>query len=144
MVKKLKQIAGGGERQLARRIRDSAHQIWLAGLGAFAKAQGEGGRFFESLVEEGEAVQSKTRDMAKESVVDIASRAAGSWDKLEKVFEDRVARALQSIGVPTKQDIMTLSQRVSALTEAVERLSAERSGSPAPARRPAARGRKAQ
>ncbi|GAB4179369.1 MAG: phasin family protein [Rhodocyclaceae bacterium] len=124
MVRKLRQMAEGvTENQLAAMIRESTQQIWLAGLGAFAKAQAEGGKVFEALVKEGELVQAKTRKVAEDKVVDLSAKASGTWDKLEKVFEDRVARALHSMGVPTKQDIATLSQRVAALTEAVERLS---------------------
>lgn len=124
MVRKLKQMAEGvSENQLATMIRESTQQIWLAGLGAFAKAQEEGGKVFEALVKEGESVQARTRKVTEEKVTDLSARAAGTWDKLEKVFEDRVARALHSMGVPTKQDIQTLSQRVAALTEAVAQLS---------------------
>ncbi|MBI4756668.1 MAG: phasin family protein [Betaproteobacteria bacterium] len=126
MVKKLKQMAGGmTENQLAATVRESAHQIWLAGLGAFAKAQAEGGKVFDALVKEGEALQSKTRAAAEEKVTELTSRATGTWDKLEQVFEDRVARALHSLGVPTRQDIRTLSARVEALTEAVDKLNGE-------------------
>lgn len=123
MVRKLRQMAEGvSENQLAAMIRESTQQIWLAGLGAFAKAQQEGGKVFEALVKEGESVQAKTRKITEDKVSDLGARAAGTWDKLEKVFEDRVARALHSMGVPTKQDIETLSQRVAALTDAVAQL----------------------
>lgn len=129
MVKKLKELAGGAtENQLAATIRDSAQQIWLAGLGAFVKAQQEGSKVFEALVKEGEAVQAKTRKVAEEKVVEITGKATGTWDKLEQVFEDRVARALHSLGVPTKQDIQTLSKRVAELTEVVQKLTEAEEG----------------
>ena len=138
MVKKLKELAGNvTENQLAATIRDSAQQIWLAGLGAFVKAQQEGSKVFEALVKEGEAVQAKTRKVAEEKVVEFTKQATGTWDKLEQVFEDRVARALHSLGVPTKQDVQTLSKRVAELTEVVQKLAeAEEEG--AVARRRAA------
>lgn len=123
MVKKLKELAGNvTDNQLAQTVRDSAQQIWLAGLGAYAKAQAEGGKVFEALVKEGELVQAKTRKAAEDKVVEMTAKATGTWDKLEQVFEDRVARALHSLGVPTKQDIQTLSKRVAELTEAVQKL----------------------
>jgi len=126
MVKKLKSLAGSAtDSQLAVTIRDSAQQIWLAGLGAFAKAQEEGGKVFEALVKEGEAIQARTKEAAAEKVTEISSRATGTWDKLEKVFEDRVARALHSLGVPTKQDIQNLTVRVQELTAAVGKLSGD-------------------
>ena len=123
MVKKLKQIAANvTDTQLASTVKESAHQIWLAGLGAFAKAQEEGGKVFEALVKEGEAIQAKTRKAAENKVSEIAGKATGTWDRLEQVFEDRVARALHSLGVPTKQDIQTLSKRVAELTDAVQKV----------------------
>lgn len=126
MSKKLKELAGGStERQLAQTIRDSAQQIWLAGLGAFAKAQEEGTKVFEALVKEGEAIQKKTRDAAEDKVVEVRRAATGTWDKLESVFEDRVARALHSLNVPTKQDIDELSARIQELTLATRKLAAE-------------------
>lgn len=123
MVKKLKELAGNvTENQLATTIKDSAQQIWLAGLGAFVKAQEEGSKVFEALVKEGEKVQSKTRKAAEDKVVEFTKQASGTWDKLEQVFEDRVARALHSLGVPTRQDVQTLSKRVAELTDVVQKL----------------------
>ncbi len=106
MPKKLKELAKEAtENQLAVRIRESANQIWLAGLGAFAKAQQEGVKVFESLVEEGAKVQEKTKTAADERIAEMRAKATGTWDKLEQVFEDRVARALNSLSVPSRQDI---------------------------------------
>ncbi|MBL8390716.1 MAG: phasin family protein [Candidatus Accumulibacter sp.] len=123
MGKKLKELAGGvGENQLASTVKESAQQIWLAGLGAFAKAQEEGGKVFEALVKEGESIQSRTRKMTDERIAQVAGKAAGTWDRLEQVFEDRVARALGSLGVPSKQDIERLSRRVVELSAAVQAL----------------------
>jgi poly(hydroxyalkanoate) granule-associated protein len=126
MPKKLKELAAeAAENQLAVRIRESANQIWLAGLGAFAKAQQEGVKMFESLVEEGEKVQQKTKTAADERLADMRAKATGTWDKLEQVFEDRVARALHSLNVPSRTDVDTLTQRVAELTEIAKKLSAE-------------------
>ncbi len=123
MGKKLRDLAGGlAENQLALTVRESAQQIWLAGLGAFAKAQEEGGKVFDALVKEGENIQAKTRKMTDEKVAQVAGKAAGTWDRLEQVFEDRVARALGSLGVPSKQDIDKLSKRVVELSAAVQAL----------------------
>ena len=108
MAKKLKALAKHDD-NLAATIRESANQIWLAGLGAFAKAQAEGQKVFDALVAEGQRVQEETKTAADERIAEIKSRGAGAWDKLEKVFEDRVARALHSLNVPTRKDIDTLS-----------------------------------
>ena len=124
MAKKLKALAGGStEIQLAETIKNSAHQIWLAGLGAFAKAQEEGTKVFEALVKEGETIQKRTREVAEDKVAEARKAATGTWDKLESVFEERVARALHSLNVPTKKDIDELSARIHELTAATKKLS---------------------
>ncbi|HXZ46370.1 MAG TPA: phasin family protein [Pseudolabrys sp.] len=135
--------------QLAAAIKDSATQIWLAGLGAFAKAQAEGTRVFEALIKEGEKVQErakkaafkaqtdstklfeelvreggKVQHRAAQTAGDFRAKATGTWGKLETVFEDRVARALHSLNVPTKRDIDALGKRVSELTVATKKLAA--------------------
>lgn len=120
MAKKLKKLVV--DNQLATTIRDSAQQIWLAGLGAYGKAQEEGNKVFDALVREGEAIQAKTRKVAEDKVSEMAAKATGTWDKLEQVFENRVSKALNSLGVPTKSDIEDLAARVAVLTTEVEKL----------------------
>ncbi len=119
MAKKLK---GLKEKQLSQGVMDSAHQIWLAGLGAFAKTQEEGGKFFDSLVKEGREIENRSKQAANDTVQDIKGKASGTLDRLEQVFEDRVSRALGRLGVPTNDDIQALSKRVEELTESVEAL----------------------
>ena len=123
MPKKLKALAGGDGSQFATAIRDSANQIWLAGLGTFAKAQKEGGKIFEALVKEGENVQKQARKSTEDALVEAKSSASKSWDQLERVFEGRVARVLHSLNVPTKKDIDTLSRRVAELSAVTKKLS---------------------
>jgi poly(hydroxyalkanoate) granule-associated protein len=149
MAKKLKELAEDGE--LADAVRNSAQQIWQAGLGAFAKAQQEGGRVFSSLVKEGTAFQQRAEARAADvggTVSDTVSKfaggvgkqASGSWDKLEQVFEERVARALATIGVPTKGEIAALHERIDQLSRQVAALSGARPAARAvrkPATRPA-------
>jgi poly(hydroxyalkanoate) granule-associated protein len=125
-LKDLAEDAGGGE--LASAIRDSAHQIWLAGVGAFVKAQKEGTKIFDSLVEEGDTLQKQTKKAAEETFNDIKAKAVKSldqlsWVQLERVFEDRVARALHALSVPTRKDLDTLSIRVAELTAVTKKLS---------------------
>ncbi len=112
--------------QMAEAVKDSAQQIWLAGLGAFAKAHEEGGKVFESLVKEGLTLQRKTQATAEERLAEATSkitdmatgltaRATGQWDKLETIFEDRVAKALNRLGMPSAQDLNALVARIEAL-----------------------------
>jgi poly(hydroxyalkanoate) granule-associated protein len=147
MVRKLKAMAeqSKGDSQLAAAIKDSAHQIWLAGLGAFAKAQEEGNKVFNVLVKEGNAIQKRTMRVTEDKVNEVTGtvsklagriqkQARGNWDKLETVFEQRVERALTRLGVPTSKEIATLTKRVEDLTASVHKLSGGR-----PARKGAAR-----
>ena len=150
MVKKLKTLAKTEDKQLASAVRTSAHQIWQAGLGAFAKAQEEGGRVFNKLVKEGTDLQKRTRSMAEDKVSEVtdtvtkvadgvSKQASGSWDKLEQVFEDRVARALSTIGVPTQKDIQTLTRRVEQLSKLVAEVSGKKIPAVKAAAKPAAK-----
>jgi poly(hydroxyalkanoate) granule-associated protein len=131
MPKKLKDVADEAtELQLTARIRESANQIWLAGLGAFAVAQKEGVKMFEALVEEGEKLQERTKAETDERLSDARAKATDAWDKLEQVFEDRVARALHRLNVPSRKDVDVLTQRVSELTEIAKTLQSEGEGTP--------------
>jgi poly(hydroxyalkanoate) granule-associated protein len=136
MLKKAKAELGSQSdsgKGLAQAILDSSHQIWLAGLGAFAKAQGGGMKVFETLVKQGEGLEAKTRaaatqtaetarDAAKAKAKEMQAIAGDTWDKLEQVFEKRVARALGRLGVYSAADVKELSKRVDALSEAVNAL----------------------
>jgi len=126
MPKKLTELATEStETQLATKVRESANQIWLAGLGAFSKAQKEGVKVFEALVAEGEKVQERTKSVADERIAEVKAKASGTWDKLEQGFEERVARALHGLSVPSRKDIDVLSKRVAELTEIAKKLSHE-------------------
>ena len=137
MLKKAKAESGGlgmdQARELSQAVLNSSHQIWLAGLGAFARAQQEGTKVFEMLVRQGEQLESRTRQAAADTAAaargaatakakEMQRMAGGTWDKLEQVFEDRVARALSKLGVHTQSDVERLAARVDALSEAVNRL----------------------
>jgi poly(hydroxyalkanoate) granule-associated protein len=115
-------------------VKDSAQQIWQAGLAAFARAQAEGNKAFESLVSEGIGIQRKTQSAAEEKIAqatqkvssmatDISSKASGQWDKLETIFEERVAKALNKLGVPSAKDVQVLIAQIDALNQAVQKLS---------------------
>ena len=136
MVKKLQKLSADKKpgTPLSGAVKDSAQQIWLAGLGAFAKAQEEGGKVFEALVKEGLTIQRKTQAVAEERIseatskmatmaTDITSKATGQWDKLENIFEDRVAKALNKLGVPSAKDIDALMARIDELNKNVQKLS---------------------
>ena len=142
MVKKLKQMA---EKQaasssrlldsaLAGQVKESAQQIWLAGMGAFSRAQAEGTKVFETLVKEGASLQKKTQSAAEDKISEVTSKmssmagdvqakAGQHWDKLETIFEDRTARALNKLGVPSAKDVEGLMARIDELSAKVAKLS---------------------
>ena len=119
--------SGAQAERLGKSITESAQQIWLAGMGAFSKAQAEGGKVFEALMKEGMALQKKTQGLAEERISAVTSKmttvaggvtdkAGAQWDKLESIFEARVAKALNRLGVPSRQDIDALIKRIDELS----------------------------
>ena len=142
MVKKFKQMAQEYaasraallDTALAAQVKDSAQQIWLAGMGAFARAQAQGTKVFEALVKEGSTLQQKTQSAAEERFTeathkisdlagDVQSKAGQQWDKLEGIFEARTAKALNKLGVPSAGDVDALQARIDALSAQVAALS---------------------
>ncbi len=141
MVKKFNKAAET-ESNLLGTVKESSTQIWLAGLGAFSKAQEEGTKVFEALVKEGAGLQKKVRKFADAQVADVTnevsgkiteatSKAAGAWDRLETVFEERVGRAVSRLGVPSKADIAALTARVEELTKQVQKMNGSKTVSKA-------------
>ncbi|MEI7763134.1 MAG: phasin family protein [Comamonadaceae bacterium] len=148
MVKKLQKSSASKKSALplSGSVKDSAQQIWQAGLGAFTKAQAEGSKAIEALIKEGVSMQRKTQSVAEEKIseasskmssmaTDISSKASGQWDKLESIFEDRVAKALNKLGVPSAKDVNALIARIDELNKSVQKLSAKGAAPKAPAKR---------
>ena len=130
---KLEAAEADAAKDTAQGMLNSPHQIWLAGLGAFSRAQQEGTKLFETLVKQGEQLQDRTKQVATETAAaargaatarakEMQQMAGGTWDKLEQVFEDRVARALSKLGVYTQNDVQRLAVRVDELAAAVNKL----------------------
>ena len=150
-----KAAAGLMDSQLATSVKESAQQIWLAGMGAFSKAQEEGSKVFEALVKEGTSLQKKTQGLAEDKISEVTGRmsamadsvtakAGQNWDKLESIFEQRTAKAMNKLGVPTAKDVEALIKRVDELTASLTKLSkgapkAAAKAAPAPFTKPAAK-----
>ena len=111
--------------KISEHMKDSAQQIWLAGMGAFAKTQQEGTKVFEALVKDGTKLQ-ETTQQAQAKVAEAAhkmssmasqmgEKATGQMDRLEGIFEERVAKALHHMGLPRAKELSDLQDRVSAL-----------------------------
>lgn len=121
-----------GDPQLAGKIKGSARQIWLAGLGAYTKAEEDAGKFFERLVNEGEQLENKTRGVVgkhvksvEHKVEDVRDKATGTWDKLETLFDQRVSGALRRLGIYRQEDIAALEKRIANLEQVVAQLRAD-------------------
>lgn len=115
--------------QLAAKIKGSARQIWLAGLGAYTKAEEDTGRFFDRLVQEGEQLENKTRGVVEKQIKSVEDRvegvrerATGTWDRLEHMFDERVSGALRRLGIHRREEIESLERRIEALESELGRL----------------------
>ena len=144
MASRKKGGKGAGKARAQKARLDGMSQIWLAGLGAVSKAQRGAPQLLQELIAEGTKVQAKTRGAAEkavrsmvsdvraavnERVEDVLGQASGALNDLEKIFQNRVHRALTQIGVPSAEDIAALSERVDALSAGIEKLAhARRAG----------------
>lgn len=105
----------------AKAIRDSAQKIWLAGLGAFERAKTEGPRMFDALVDQGRTMGARAVGMADQALKTMReSEYAGRFDKLEKVFEERVASSLKRLGVLTTDQVDDLARQVRELNDRLQ------------------------
>jgi poly(hydroxyalkanoate) granule-associated protein len=110
------------DRKLQDDVKETAHRIWLAGLGALAAAEEEGSKLFSRLVDRGRDVESRGK-VEVDKVVDSAKSKAGSaWDDLGTKVDETITAALHRLGVPTREEIHNLTRRVEELSSKVEQL----------------------
>ncbi|UST69708.1 phasin family protein [Pseudomonas moraviensis] len=117
-------------------VKSYARKIWLAGLGAYTKVGQEGSEYFQELVAAGQTVEKKGKKAVSEKLlaanaeIDDAATEVSSFkgrvevqlDKVEKAFDNRVASALNRIGIPSKHDVEALSAKLDELTALLERV----------------------
>ncbi|NBA94086.1 phasin family protein [Pseudomonas sp. R5(2019)] len=117
-------------------VRSYARRIWLAGLGAYARVGHEGAEYVRELIKTGEAVeqQGKQRidheldaanneiESVKSTVTSVKGKVEVQLDKIENAFDNRVASALNRIGIPSRHDVETLSAKLDELTALLERV----------------------
>lgn len=117
-------------------VKSYARKIWLAGLGAYTKVGQEGSEYFQELVAAGQTVEKKGKKAVSEKLlpanaeIDDAATQVSSFkgrvevqlDKVEKAFDNRVASALNRIGIPSKHDVEALSAKLDELTALLERV----------------------
>ena len=129
--------------RIARELGDNAHQVWLAGIGALARAQSEGSRLFEQLAEEGRQVEGgaappgsaagrleSLRQSLDDAVGKAQARASEAWESMGKAFEQRVQHSLRQLDVPTRDDIDAIGARIDALTRELQRARAGEAATP--------------
>mgnify|MGYP003702717321 CR=1 FL=1 len=112
-------------KELQQDVKDGAHKIWLAGLGAVAMAEKEGGKLFKSLVEKGEKIESRGKEhveKAKGAVSGVKVVAESYWETLERTVDDRLTGVIHRLGVPTKNEIDDLSKKVDDLSAAIAKM----------------------
>jgi len=120
------------------KVKETAHKIWLAGLGAFSLAEKEGGKLYRSLIEKGEqyeelgkerfekvrdrveAFAETAREKAGAVAGEVEKRAGRAWGRVGEDLDDAVSGALAKLGVPTKDEINRLTRRIEDLTKLVE------------------------
>ncbi len=106
-------------------LAESAHKIWLAGLGALAVAGEEGSKLFDTLVSRGQELEGKGRkqvEKAKETVSGVKVVAESYWTTFEQKLDEQVTKVIHRLGVPTKDEIETLTKKVEELTKSIEKL----------------------
>jgi poly(hydroxyalkanoate) granule-associated protein len=138
-AKKKGKLGASGGPKGADNLLYSAHQIWLAGLGALSRAQAGAPKIFEDLMREGSRLQGGALDAAKNVVMqafqgaqktvnrrvdDVKEQATETWDNLEKIFQSRVQRAMHQLGMPTAEEITALARKVAELAASVDKLAA--------------------
>lgn len=118
-------------------IRESAHKVWLAALGAVSVAEDESSKFFTSLVDKGSEIEARGKariDKATDSVTgkvkDAKELAGDTFDRLGKNMDEQVAETLGRLGVPTRDEIQTLTKRVEELNRKMDRLKATPKAAP--------------
>lgn len=132
-VKKKTEAVAGKSSSLIGEIKHYGRQIWLAGLGAYAKAGQEGADYFKELVKSGESIEKQGKKLVTEQVeaansqidsvkTSVYSKVEDRFDKIEKAFDDRVASALNRVGIPSRQDVDALSAKLDVLNELLTRV----------------------
>jgi poly(hydroxyalkanoate) granule-associated protein len=112
------------QKDTQKELRESAHKIWLAGLGALAVAGEEGKALFRTLVEKGEEFEERGKEQVgkvRGKVTDAKSNVGMLWERVQDSFDAQVAATLHRLGVPSRSEIATLTKRVEELTKTIER-----------------------
>lgn len=125
-------------KELQKDFMEGAHRVWLAGLGAVALAEEEGGKMFSNLVEKGQSFEDRGKEQvekARGAVTGVKTVAESYWETFEQTIDDQVAGVINRLGVPTKNEIDDLSKKVDNLSKAIDALKKETKAAAKPAPR---------
>ena len=100
---------------------------------AVDQAQRETGHLVDSLVREGEKLRDQALKMtegksgkikewvgeARGRLGDIKDKTSSTLDSLEQLFEERVARALTRLGVPTRDELQVIAKRLEGINKRI-------------------------
>jgi poly(hydroxyalkanoate) granule-associated protein len=103
-------------------LRESAHKVWLAGLGVLATAEREGSKVFQKFVEAGEELEGRGRERFRDARAEASERFERLTDKLGGSAESQVAKTLERLGVPSRDEIRELAKQVERLATKVDSL----------------------
>ncbi len=116
-------------------LRESAHKIWLAGMGALAVAGEEGRTLFQALVAKGEEIEGRSKgqvDKVKGKLQDAKAGVGVMLGRLQESVDEQVAAALAKLGVPTRKEIAALTKRVEELSKTIEKMKKASAPKPRP------------
>jgi poly(hydroxyalkanoate) granule-associated protein len=127
-------------KKLQHEVRDNAHKAWLFGLGTYSWIEeegkdlmGDGKKWFDELVERGRTMETrskkevdKVRKEAKKEVDTLRTRVEKSVEGIGDQVDKRVTEVLHKMGIPTRNEIQTLTRRVEELTARLEGKVAEK------------------
>jgi len=121
-------------------MRESVEQVWLAGLGALALTEEEGSKFFRALVKKGEGIEKRSRARLADTMEAARNAPSTTLSKLERQVDTTLENVMHRLGVPTRNEISSLSRRIEGLTQSMEKAPRPRRAASTRARKTAERG----
>jgi len=108
-------------------VLDSAHKLFLAGLGTVKTVGDEGGELFNRLVDRGRDLETRGKKELRSWRKELEKKTAKGRQRFDRVgdrIDEQVTGALHRLGVPSRDEIQTLTRRVEELSRKVDRVAA--------------------
>jgi poly(hydroxyalkanoate) granule-associated protein len=110
-------------------LTERGRDVWLAGLGALATVEEEGTKLFNRLVDRGQEFEEERRTELEEATEKVREQSDEALTQLEEAgeetqsaFAESVSSALERFGVPTRDEVDNLAEKVDHLSRQVEQL----------------------